>query len=334
MKRSILTLSVLAALSSSVALYAQEQGQEESAADECSICEFDVAEEITGNTAEFSESLRNADIPLRTYTQDSIGGIELAAGSALTLFRAWYVHRINQENAEALANRQIAEIVGQALSTGMNYFLPGSGTIVSKIRQYSQTAYNYAVSQAPSGTTDPEPYLQALETRLTANSTRLARLMNELFHGNEVELREQMQMVRMEYVGEQLELQADGSDLANRQSPGPSTRQLLNELGIPEPIDTHFNRVRMETLSNMINSVLCESINSERFSLGNCRSHPAMFQTIARSVALRLIVTNGSISTMNNLTDQDHLDTVCEVEDQLSYTWMSEDCRAWRDARR
>ncbi len=334
MKRSILTISMLAALSSSVALHAQEQGQEQPAADECSICEFDVGDEIVGNVAEYSESLRNSDTPLRTYTQDSIGGIERAAASALTLFRAWYVHRVNQDNAEALANRQIAEIVGQGLSAGMNLLLPGSGTVVSKIRQYSQAAYSYAVSQAPSGTTNPEPYLQSLETRLTNNNTRLLNLMNELFHGNELELREQMQMIRMEYVGEQLELQADGSDLANRQSPGPSTRQLLNQVGIPEPIDAHFNRVRLETLTNMINRVICQSINSQRFSLGNCRSHPSMFQTIARSVALRLIVTNGSVSTMNNLTNQGHLNTVCAVENRLSYTWMSQDCRAWRDARR
>ncbi len=278
---------------------------------------------------ELQQDMRDAEVPIREYTQDAIDNIERGAARGLSDFRVWYVHRIQEDNDKELANRRIAEIVGQGLTLGLNQLLPGSGLVITKIREYGQGAYDLAISQLPSGTTNPETYLTELERELLNNDDRLENLMDDMFHGNDAPLQEHMEMVRFEYVLEKMVQTANGEAAGSRRSPGPTTRDLIRQLGIPTPDTNNYDRVRMTSLVSMLYDVMCESGTP----VANCDTRPSFFRTSARSVALRLILTGDDIARMFDL-NQNELNRVCSVEQSLSYFFMTSDCQEWRSARR
>src|SRR5690625_1268543 len=99
--------------------------------------------------------LREAEPHVRRYVEDSLGRQQDAVAMAFPAFAAWYRHWIAEENAEALAQQQLASLVGTGLQHALSVMLPGSGVVASTIRTAGSTIYSQVVVNSGAGTTDP-----------------------------------------------------------------------------------------------------------------------------------------------------------------------------------
>ena len=302
----------------------------------CSVCDFE-PEVITGSVeslGQLQDQMREAEVPIRDYVEDSVGFVERGSSRAVRDFAPWYRHRIDEQNARELQNRMIAEILQSALSAGLNIFLPGSGAVASAIRTYGLGAYEFAVSLAPSGTNDPGPYLEQVAVQLENGNDRLENMTANMFNNTrDTALRDQMQAIRMEYVWEKQYQRAESDPGAGERTPGPDTRRLLRQLGIAEPVTPTYDTTRERVLTKLLNDVMCAQVRGN--PVRSCESDRWYYDIVARSAALRLIVTNAQPARMWNLTDQASLDRVCEVEQRLGtgLMGMNADCRRWYDSR-
>lgn len=311
-----------------VAVLAQVEGDE----NQCTIC-FDDEDglNITGSVQsyrEFLDQLAAAEVPLREYTQDSLASIEMGSSRAIRDFSHWYRYRIDEQNADELQNRMIGQFMQQALELGLNYFLPGSGAVASSIRTYGTRAYGALVSQMPDGTTDPGPYLERISENLENSSDRLSNFMIDMFQGTgDQALRDQMDMIKMEYVWEKSWQREEDHEGARTRSPGDDTRRLLREIGIGPGGSPTTAALREQVLTRLIREVLC--VEHRGNPIRNCETDGWFFDVVAKGSALRLIVTE-SPARMYPLTDRAHLDRVCPVERRLSALEQGSDCRQWQ----
>ena len=305
--------------------------------DPCHTCEFE-PEVITGSVeslGQLQDQMREAEVPIRDYVEDSVGFVERGSASAVRdFFKPWYRYRIEEQNARELQNRMIGEILQSALNQGLNIFLPGSGAVASAIRTYGMGAYSFALSLAPAGTNDPAPYLEQVADQLENGSDRLQNMTANMFNNTRDQaLRDQMQTIRMEYVWEKQWQRSEGQPGAGERTPGPDTRRLLRQLGIAEPVTQTYETTRERVLTKLLLDVMCAQVRGN--PVRSCESDQWYYDIVARSNALRLMVTNGQPSRMFNLTDQASLDRVCAVESRLGsgLMGMSRDCQRWSDGR-
>lgn len=299
------------------------QDEEES----CSVCEFE-AEEIVGSRphyGEFLDRLRDSEVPLREYTQDSLTSIEQGSGRALRDFSHWYRHRIDQQNQEEIQNRRIAEFIGQGLQLGLNHFLPGSGAVAGAIRSYGGRVYSELLDEMPDGTTDPAPYLQQVAEDLKDGTDELQGFIIDMFHDTDDQaLREQVDMIKMEYVWEKEWQRAEGHPGAGTRTPGDNSRRLLREIGIgPGGRDT-IAAVRERVLKKLIKDVYCAQLSGN--PVMNCESDSWLADQIATGMTLRLIAAGGDPTRMYQITDAAALRRICAAEPS-HWAWQSADCR-------
>lgn len=299
------------------------QNDEES----CGVCEFD-AVEIVGSTThyrEFLDRMAAAEVPLREYTQDSLLSIEMGSGHAVRDFSRWYRHRIDEQNAEELQNRMIAQLIGEGLQLGLNHFLPGSGAIAGAIRSYGGRAYSALVSRMPDGTNDPGPYLQRISEDLEDGTDQLQAFIIDMFHGtDDPPLRDQMDMIKMEYVWEKEWQRDEGHADASRRSPGDGTRRLLREIGIGPGGRTTVAAVHERVLKKLIKDVYCAQLRDN--PVMSCESNEWTTDALATGMALRLIAADGDPTRMYEITDPAQLRRICSVEPS-HWAWQNTDCR-------
>lgn len=304
---------------------------QEEEAESCGVCEFE-PEAIVGSInslRELTDQMRAAEGPLRTYTNDSLNAVERGSAQALRDFSRWYRYRIDKQNKEEIQNRKIAEFLQSALELGMNYAVPGSGAVASKIRSYANRSYGAMVGQMPNGTTDPGPYIERVATSLEASNEAQQALVEDLFHDtSNTALLEQMNTVRREYVWEKAWMREEVHVEAGTPTPGPETRRLLRELGISGPGHTISDRVHGKVLARLMQNVFCESHRGNPFR--NCEEYPGYFDVLGRSVAQRLLLA-GDPSRMYKLKEPDHLNRVCAIERNLGndLLGMGPECRNW-----
>lgn len=303
------------------------------AQESCGICDMDGVV-ITGSITslrELSDQMRTAEVPLRAYAEDSIFSIEAGSAHAVRDFTNWYRYRIDEQNKEEILNREIGELVKTALVHGLNFFLPGSGVVASRIRQYGVQAYSTILANTPNGTTDTAPYLERVRNNLETRNDRLNNLMIDMFNATSATpLFEQMAAVKREYVWEKAWMRDEVHPEASTATPSADTRRLLQELGVGPGGTTTSAQVRARVLTRLIGQVLCIEHRGNQFR--SCDQHSWYFDALAKSQALRLILT-GDPSRMGNLANNDHLNRVCPVEQTLGtgLLGMSNDCRRWRN---
>ncbi|HLT90102.1 MAG TPA: hypothetical protein VKZ85_04085 [Woeseiaceae bacterium] len=310
-----------------LALAAGSALAQEDEAEGCSVCEFD-AETIVGSTThyrEFLDRMAAAEVPLREYTQDSLTSIEMGSGHAVRDFSRWYRHRIEQQNAEELQSRMIAEFLGEALTLGLNYFLPGSGAVANAIRGYGSRAYGVLVSRMPDGSNDPAPYLQRISEDLEDGTDQLQAFIIDMFHGTDDQaLRDQMDMIKMEYVWEKEWQREEGHPDASRRSPGDNTRRLLREIGIGPGGRTTVAAVHERVLKKLIKDVYCAQLRGN--PVMSCESDAWLADQIATGMALRLIAAEGDPARMYSIGDAAQLRRICAAEPS-HWAWQNADCR-------
>ncbi len=311
-KNTVIALA-MAVLMPNIAI-AQGDGTAES----CGVCDFE-PEVVTGSIEDLRQlrdRMREAEVPVRDYVEDSIGTVERGSARAVRDFSAWYRYRIAEQNARELQNRLIGEIVQRGLSAGLNLFLPGTGTLATAIRKYGTQAYAFVLSQAPAGTTDPGPYLDRVADELENGQDRLKNMTADMFHDTSNQaLRDQMETIRMEYVWEKEWQRAEGAQGAGERTPGPDTRRLLRQLGIAQPGDRTYQKTREQVLTKLVYDVLCAEHRDN--PIRTCPGDEWYFNIISQGVALRIIVSDAQPAEMNNLTDTDALNRVCRVEQRL-----------------
>ena len=296
--------------------------------DSCSVCDFP-PEVIEVDTPEqLRDQMREAEVPVRDYVEDSVATVERGSARALRDFSAWYRYTVDQQNQRELQNRMIGQLFQHALNAGLNFFLPGSGAVAAKLREYSTKAYAFVLSTAPSGTTDPQPYIDRIATDLENGQDRLENMTADMFHNTaDQALRDQMQTIRLEYVLEKKIQRAEGQQGAGERTPGPTTRRLLQQLGIAVPGTPTYDTTREEVLDNLLYGVMCARHVGN--PVRNCQQEAWHFQALSRSHAMRLIFTNAQPARMYNITDANALNRICPVERQVGYMMMSGDCQRW-----
>lgn len=296
----------------------------------CSVCDFE-AEEIVGSTThyrEFLDRLAAAEVPLREYTQDSLTSVEMGSAHAVRDFSRWYRYQIDEQNKREIQNRMIAEIIGQGLQLGLNYFLPGSGAVAGAIREYGGQAYGVLVSEMPDGTTDPGPYLQRISEDLEDGTDQLQAFIIDMFHGtDDPALREQMDMIKMEYVWEKEWQREEGHPDAGTRTPGESSRRLLREIGIGPVGRATVAAVHERVLKKLIRDAYCAQIRGELVM--NCETYSGIADQIVTGMTLRLIAAQGDPSRMHEITDEEQLRRICRAEPG-GWFYPTEDCRELR----
>ncbi|HEX7062925.1 MAG TPA: hypothetical protein VF200_13200 [Woeseiaceae bacterium] len=324
--RASVKFTVLAGALALVAGGVLAQDEEES----CSVCEFEPLQIVGSATpsGEFLDRLAAAEVPLREYTQDSLTSVEMGSGHAVRDFSRWYRHRIDEQNEEEIQNRMIAEFIGQGLELGLNYFLPGSGAVASAIRDYGGQAYGALVSRMPDGTTDPGPYLQRISEDLEDGTDQLQAFIIDMFHGtDDAALREQMDMIKMEYVWEKEWQREEGHPDAGRRTPGDSSRRLLREIGIGPGGRATVAAVHERVLKKLIKDVMCAQLRDN--PVMSCESDGWLADQIATGMALRLIAAQGDPARMYAITDEEQLRRICRAEPG-DWFYQASDCRELR----
>jgi hypothetical protein len=296
----------------------------------CGVCDFppEVITTSIENLHQLQDRMREAEVPVREYVVDSIGTVERGSARGVRDFSAWYRYTVAQENARELQNRLIGQIVQRALDLGLNFFLPGSGAVATAVRGYGSQAYGFVLSQAPSGTTDPGPYLDRIAVQLENGQDRLRNMTADMFHDtSNTALRNQMESIRMEYVWEKQWQRSENDPGAGERTPGPDTRRLLQELGITQPGDRTYQTTREQVLTKLVYDALCA--RNVGNPVRNCEQEAWYYKAVAQSVAIRLIVTDAQPARMFNITAESDLDRICRVERTVGNLMMSNDCRAW-----
>lgn len=299
------------------------QDEEES----CSVCDFEPLEIVGSPTpsGEFLDRLAAAEVPLREYTQDSLTSVEMGSAHAVRDFSRWYRHRIDEQNERELQNRMIAEFIGQGLELGLNYFLPGSGAVASAIRDYGGQAYGVLVSRMPDGTTDPGPYLQRISEDLEDGTDQLQAFIIDMFHGtDDAALREQMDMIKMEYVWEKDWQREEGHPDAGTRTPGQSSRRLLREIGIGPGGRATVAAVHERVLKKLMKDVYCAQLRGN--PVMNCESSPSLADQLVTGMALRLIAAQGDPARIYDIRDPEALRRICAAEPPFPL-WQSQGCR-------
>lgn len=316
----IIALLAALSLSSGVSL-AQDEEEER-----CSVCDFEpiVIDGSETHYDEFRARVAAAEVPLREYTQDSLASIEMGSAHAVRDFSHWYRYKVDQENKREIANRAIAGIVGTGLELGLNFFLPGSGAVASAIRTYGSQAYGALVNQMPDGTTDPGPYLERISEDLENSNDRLNAFMIDMFQGTGSQtLRDQMNMIKMEYVWEKAWQRDENHTGALTRSPGEDTRRLLREIGIGPGGTATVAAVRERVLTKLINKAIC--LQARGNLVEDCEDSPFLYDRIAHGQALRLIFA-GDPASMYSITDPEQLRRICAIEPS-HWFYQNEDCR-------
>ena len=302
----------------------------------CTIC-FDDDEgiELSGSAEsgrELTDNIRKAEVPVREYIQSSLDNSERGTARALRDFRAWYEYRVAKQNAHEFKQRAIANLVGRVLGYGLDFFLPGSGTVVTHLRDYGQQAYNLMADTLPAGDTKPGSYLDKLAGRLENNNDRMKNWLDDMFHDTQNQpLQDQIETIKFEYVLEKMAQRLDGEQGATRRTPGPSTRSLLRTLGIQPPTSRNYADVRRTVLEDMVFGVLCAENQGNK--IHPCPKDRWYYEAYTESQTLRLIVSGARPDKMGNLTDPEHLTIVCPAEWKRGL-FMNADCRKYRSRRR
>lgn len=274
--------------------------------------------------------LRDAELPVRRYVEDSLANSEDAMAMALRDFSAWYTHRVREQNLDEMTNRQIGELIGKALELGLQFVLPGSGIVVTKIRSVGGMAYQQVLQNTPAGDTDPAPYIERVAGQMADSEARIRVFSQALFNDIENQpLMDQIEAIKFEYVMEQQAAVRAGSSAMTRLTPGSCTGQMLNDIGIQRPTTENFARLRHAIIENLMEEVLCDEFSRPpQSSIMNCSTGGrSTLRAVADSYALRIMVVGrANVATMGELTKKEHLDIVCPHMSSLA---EFRDCEAY-----
>jgi hypothetical protein len=205
------------------------------------------ARTIRGDPQAFRVRLQVADNSIQDYVRASFNIIAQGHREGFQHFRVWYrAQRARQQ--EAAANSQmIAKLFGFALQQGLNVIFPGSGTFVGMLKQAATFAYGQAVAHmgtVPSG--DVNRFLDV-------HQAGVEQLISAwLLKAEQVRTQDPnlWTAAKNEFIFEQLDAASPTSEL------GPETRQLLEELGVPAPIDGTLWRFKAQIMAGQIAEAL------------------------------------------------------------------------------
>jgi len=350
MKKICIIASVFAvsAMVSAPAISAQEDEEEENVQvfdmeelgygmrvdpNECWFVEGSVSDAIDDQQSyrELLTGLSEVEPDVRQYVNDSVLNTERAIGMALRDFSAWYTHRVNERNADEIATRRVGEIVATVLPQALNYALPGSGVVVTFLRRAGVGVYNQILSSAPTGNTDPQPYLDRIAERMEDNSAERTIFVNALFNDTTNQaLMNQVEAIKFEYL-----MERNQNRLAGRQGGGQRTaqrcaEQMMNDIGVRRATPANATRVRMETLSRLIEEVICiDQSTGPAASAWNCQTGDRwQAEYFAEMYARRIIAVNRNMQQVYNLP-ANLLPRICPLETS-NWRRSSPDCDRWR----
>ncbi len=283
-----------------------------------------------------AQYLREAEKHVRRYVEDSLGRQQDAVAMAFRDFAAWHRHRVGEENAEALAQQELANLLGAGLQHAMNVMLPGSGAVASTIRSAGNTTYSQVVANAGGGTTDPKAYLDAVSDRLEDTEALRETFADAMFNTVDNQtLRDRVEAIKFEYVMERRAAERQASQVMTELRPDTCSGQMLADLGIPRPSEVNFHRTRREVLERLMFEKLC--IEHRGNPVGNCDTTQHQIRAAAEGGARRLIqVGRANVAQMWNLTDPEDLAAICP-DDYYPFGAFSgphRDCREWKASQR
>ncbi|HEX6203370.1 MAG TPA: hypothetical protein VF100_10225 [Thermoanaerobaculia bacterium] len=259
------------------------------------------------NAQRMAHFLRLADNSIMDYINESTDSIQQGHRQGFSDFRDWYrAQRAAQAEREA-TERMLASIFGTALGSGLNLVFPGSGAFVTALKTYSVAAYNLAVQnlgRIPQG--DINQFLDRHERVLEGYITGLENVP-PTFRQDQPQI---LEAARWEFVFEAMDREARGE--ATTSDLGPSTRQLLQQAGVPPAGSATATDFRIRVLQQQIYGIYREDPNIRR-SWGDTDMRNG-----AEASALRLVYPNEP-------------GRYCPAETRLHDFFWSDACRRWRN---
>lgn len=283
-----------------------------------------------------AQYLREAEPHVRRYVEDSLGRQQDAVAMAFRDFAAWYRHRIAEDNAESLAQQQLATLLGTGLQHALSVMLPGSGVVVSTIRAAGNTIYSQVIANTGGDTTNPQTYIDAVSGELEDSEALRETFADAMFNTIDNQtLRDRVEAIKFEYAMERRAAERLASQAMTELRPDTCSGQMLADLGILRPSEANFHRTRREVLEQLMYETLC--IEHRGNPVGNCETTQYQIRAAAEGGARRLIqVGRANVARMWDLTDSEDLAAICP-DDYYPFGAFSgphRDCREWKASQR
>jgi hypothetical protein len=226
---------------------------------------------IIGDAERYRLRLQIADNSIQDYVRQSFTVIAEGHKAGFKNFSTWYRAAVASRHADEATNDLMAKLFGFALKEVMNLMFPESGTFVEKLKEAARWSYDQAASRLgriPDG--DINRFLDEHEARVEDVISSWYTKAEEVRHSNAALWDE----AKNQFILEQLDVASPTSEL------GPQTRQVLEQLGVPQPNEITSLRFKAQVMAAQVTEVLWDwqwsTMVGSRWETRNM----AMFETL------------------------------------------------------
>jgi hypothetical protein len=202
---------------------------------------------ITGDAESYRQRLRMADNSIQDYVRASIHIIAQGHREGFANFRVWYRTEIAKREADQNMNELMAKLFGFALKSAMASMFPEVGLFADKLKEAASSAYAQAVSRLghiPAA--DVNRFLDEHQARVEDVIGGWLTKAEEVRRSNAALWDE----AKNQFILEQLDVASTTSEL------GPQSRQVLEQLGVPQPNDITLLRFKAQVMAAQVTEVL------------------------------------------------------------------------------